>query len=61
MSRRKNGVRKARIQKLNEINKIDKRIKSKGDEDGKLMSKRNTLRKQLATTIIAIIFSLPCF
>ena len=61
MSRRKNGIRKARIQKLNEINKIDKRIKSKGDEDGKLMSKRNTLRKQLATTIIAIIFSLPCF
>ena len=33
MSRRKNGIRKARIQKLNEINKIDKRIKSKGYED----------------------------
>ena len=61
MSRRKNGVRKARIQKLNEINKIDKRIKNKGDNDGKLMSKRNTLRKQLATTIITLLLCLPCF
>ena len=59
MSRRKNGVRKARIQKLNEINKIDKRIKNKGDNDGKLMSKRNTLRKQLDTTIITLLLCLP--
>ena len=50
MSRRKNGVNKARLEKLKEIGKIDKRMKKKGDEDGKLLSRRNLLRTQLKTT-----------
>ena len=29
------------------VDKIDKRIKKKGDEDGKLLSRRNVLRTQL--------------
>ena len=51
MSKR-NGRNKIRLEKLDEINKIDKRIKKKKireneEELKKLLSKRNTLRKQL--------------
>ena len=52
MSRRKNGVNKDRRARLNEINKIDRRmkkIKDNPDEQSKLLSKRNTLRQQLKT------------
>ena len=52
MSRRKNGVNKQRLAKLNEINLIDrrlKRFKNNEDETSRLMSKRNTLRQQLKT------------
>tara|TARA_R110000824_G_scaffold69361_1_gene178860 strand:- start:174 stop:335 length:162 start_codon:yes stop_codon:yes gene_type:complete len=52
MSRRKNGVRKSMLEKLNEINAIDKKMKrrkAKEDENelNKLMSRRNLLRNQL--------------
>jgi len=52
MSRRKNGVRKSMLEKLNEINAIDKKIKRrKFREDelefNKLMSRRDMLRTQL--------------
>ena len=52
MSRRKNGVRKTQLEKLNEINYIDKKMKRrkvKEDENelNKLMSRRNLLRSQL--------------
>lgn len=52
MSRRKNGVRKSMLEKLNEINYIDKKMKRrKFREDelefSKLMSRRNLLRSQL--------------
>ena len=52
MSRRRNGVRKSMLEKLNEINAIDKKMKRrKFREDelelNKLMSRRNLLRSQL--------------
>jgi hypothetical protein len=52
MSRRRNGVRKSMLEKLNEINHIDKKMKRrKFREDelefSKLMSRRNLLRSQL--------------
>jgi hypothetical protein len=52
MSRRKNGVRKIKLEKLNEINDIDKKLKrrkAKKDENefNKLMSRRDMLRAQL--------------
>ena len=52
MSRRRNGVRKLMLEKLNEINAIDKKMKrrkAKEDENelNKLMSRRNLLRNQL--------------
>ena len=52
MSRRKNGTTKLKLEKLNEINAIDKKLKrrkAKNNEDeyNKLMSRRNTLRAQL--------------
>jgi hypothetical protein len=52
MSRRKNGVRKSMLEKLNEINAIDKKIKRKKFREdeiefNKLMSRRNLLRNQL--------------
>ena len=53
MSKR-NALNKAKLEKLNEINYIDKRAKSKKvkeDEEAlkKLMSRRNVLRTQLKT------------
>ena len=55
MSRRKNGVNKMRLEKLNEINYIDKRCKKKKVKEDeaafkKLMSRRNVLRTQLKTS-----------
>jgi hypothetical protein len=52
MSRRRNGARKSMLEKLNEINAIDKKMKRrKFREDelefNKLMSRRNLLRSQL--------------
>ena len=49
MSRRKNGKNKEKKAKLKEINYIDKRIKKKGDTDGKLKSRRDLLKNQLKT------------
>ena len=52
MSRRKNGINKQKLAKLNEINLIDKRLKRfKNNEEktSQLMSKSNTLRQQLKT------------
>ena len=54
MSRRKNGATKLRLEKLNEINNIDKRAKRKKvrNNEGafkKLMSRRDLLRQQLKT------------
>ena len=51
MSKR-NGRNKLRLEKLDEINKIDRRMKRKKvreneDETNKLLSRRNTLRQQL--------------
>ena len=55
MSRRKNGTTKLKLEKLNEINVIDKKLKRRKvkdneDEYNKLMSRRNTLRAQLKGT-----------
>ena len=52
MSRRRNGVRKSKLGKLNEINVIDKKMRRrKFREDEleleKLMSRRNLLKSQL--------------
>ena len=52
MSKR-NGRNKVRLEKLAEINKIDKRMKKKKirddeEETKRLQSKRDTLRKQLS-------------
>lgn len=54
MSRRRNGVRKDRVAKLDKINTIDKKIKRKmqklanpKDEIDKLMSQRRALTDQL--------------
>lgn len=52
MSRRKNGVRKSMLEKLNEINVIDKKIKRKKFREdelefNKLMSRRSVLQAQL--------------
>ena len=49
MSRRKNGKNKEKKAKLKEISYIDKRIKKKGDSDGKLKSRRDLLKNQLKT------------
>jgi len=54
MSRRKNGVKKTLLEKLHEINAIDKKLKRRKakesvDEFNKLMSRRNVLRAQLKT------------
>ena len=54
MSKR-NALNKAKLEKLNEINYIDKRCKRKKvrkneDELKKLMSRRNVLRTQLKTS-----------
>ena len=54
MSRRKNGTNKLRLEKIEEINRIDKRLKKKKvkedkNEVQKLLSKRDTLRQQLKT------------
>ena len=55
MSRRKNGTRKLKLEKLNEINDIDKKMKRRKakeseDEYNRLLSRRNTLRAQLKVT-----------
>ena len=55
MSRRKNGTTKLKLEKLNEINVIDKKLKRRKvkdneDEYNRLMSRRNTLRTQLKGT-----------
>ena len=55
MSRRKNGTTKLKLEKLNEINVIDKKLKRRKvkdneDEYNRLMSRRNTLRAQLKAT-----------
>jgi hypothetical protein len=52
MSRRKNGVRKDRVAKLDEINVIDKKLKRNKSEDetNRLTSRRLTLVNQLKTT-----------
>ena len=52
MSRRRNGVRKDRVAKLDEINAIDKKIKRKKSEDelDRLASKRAALINQLKTS-----------
>ena len=55
MSRRKNGTNKLKLEKLNEINVIDKKLKRrkvKNNEDvyNRLMSRRYTLRAQLKGT-----------
>tara|TARA_R100001015_G_C4462251_1_gene48748 strand:- start:283 stop:450 length:168 start_codon:yes stop_codon:yes gene_type:complete len=55
MSRRKNGTNKLKLEKLNEINVIDKKlkrrkVKNNEDEYNRLMSRRNTLRTQLKGT-----------
>ena len=55
MSRRKNGTNKLKLEKLNEINVIDKKlkrrkVKNNEDEYNRLMSRRNTLRAQLKVT-----------
>ena len=52
MSRRKNGTNKLKLEKLNAINAIDKKLKRrkvKEDEEqaAKCLSQRNTLRAQL--------------
>tara|TARA_R110002051_G_scaffold223584_1_gene286839 strand:- start:3616 stop:3777 length:162 start_codon:yes stop_codon:yes gene_type:complete len=52
MSKR-NGRNKVRLEKLDEINQIDRRMKKKKireneEEVLKLISRRNTLRKQLS-------------
>ena len=54
MSKR-NGRNKLKLEKLNEINYIDRRLKRKKvreneDELKKLMSRRNVLRTQLKTS-----------
>ena len=52
MSRRRNGVRKDRVAKLDAINAIDKKIKRKTlqeDELDKLFSQRKSLTNQLKT------------
>ena len=54
MSKR-NGKNKLKLEKLNEINYIDRRLKRKKireneDELKKLMSRRNVLRTQLKTS-----------
>jgi len=51
MSKR-NGRNKIRLEKLDEVNQIDRRMKKKKirvneDEINKLLSRRNTLRQQL--------------
>ena len=53
MSKR-NGRNKLKLEKLNEINYIDKRLKKNKVKDNqeafnKLLSRRNTLRTQLKT------------
>ena len=55
MSRRKNGTTKLKLEKLNEINAIDKKLKRRKakdneDEYNRLMSRRDTLRAQLKGT-----------
>ena len=55
MSRRKKGTNKLKLEKLNEINVIDKKlkrrkVKNNEDEYNRLMSRRNTLRAQLKGT-----------
>ena len=52
MSRRKNGVRKDRVAKLDEINIIDRKLKRNKSEDetNRLRSRRLTLVNQLKTT-----------
>ena len=52
MSRRKNGVKKDWVAKLDEINVIDRKLKRKKNEEelSKLTHRRNTLRNQLKTT-----------
>ena len=52
MSRRKNGTNKLKLEKLNEIKVIYKKlkrrkVKNNEDEYNRLMSRRNTLRAQL--------------
>jgi hypothetical protein len=55
MSRRKNGTTKLKLEKLNEINSLDRKmkrrkVKDNEEEYNKLMSRRNTLRAQLKGT-----------
>ena len=52
--RKRNARNKQKIEKLNEINYIDKRLKKNKVKDNqevfnKLLSRRNTLRTQLKT------------
>ena len=51
MSRRKNGVKKDRVAKLDEINTIDRKLKRNKSEDetNRLRSRRLTLVNQLKT------------
>tara|TARA_R110000744_G_scaffold336963_1_gene442237 strand:- start:725 stop:889 length:165 start_codon:yes stop_codon:yes gene_type:complete len=51
---KKNGRTKVRLEKLNELNKIDKKLKTKKvrtdeDETKRLQSKRDQIRSQLKT------------
>jgi hypothetical protein len=55
MSRRKNGVKKDRVAKLDAINAIDKKVKRKittmtAEELDKLVSRRRILTAQLKTS-----------
>jgi hypothetical protein len=52
MSRRRNGVRKDRVAKLDEINTIDRKIKRNKNEDeiNRLTARRTVLTNQLKTT-----------
>jgi len=52
MSRRINGANKMRLQKLNEINAIDKKLKRRKvreneEQTAKFLGQRNALRAQL--------------
>ena len=51
MSRRRNGVKKDRVAKLDEINAIDRKMKRKKSEDelNRLKSRRVVLMNQLKT------------
>ena len=60
MSKR-NGRNKIRLENLDAINQIDKRLKKKKvrdneEETSKLISRRNTIRQKLKTKKLSIVF-----